>query len=87
MCPHTKKPDGDNLEKFLNDALNGVVWQDDSHIAWLVRSKTITQEKEGETIVFAKEIDSNTLDYADIVEEIIAQIKIEEERKALLDDH
>ena len=30
---HTKKPDKDNLEKNLWDALNGVFWRDDS-IIW-----------------------------------------------------
>ncbi len=28
----TSKPDKDNLEKFVNDALNGVFWRDDSSI-------------------------------------------------------
>ncbi len=27
--PHTKKPDADNLVKFIMDSLNGVFWRDD----------------------------------------------------------
>jgi len=30
---HWKKPDGDNLQKFVWDALNGIYWKDDSQIA------------------------------------------------------
>ena len=29
---HTKKPDLDNLVKFVKDCLNGIVWKDDSQI-------------------------------------------------------
>ncbi len=32
---HTKKPDLDNLLKFVKDCLNGVVWTDDSQV-WKV---------------------------------------------------
>ena len=31
---HTKKPDLDNLVKLLNDALNGVAWEDDGCISF-----------------------------------------------------
>ncbi|ABD27443.1 endodeoxyribonuclease RusA [Novosphingobium aromaticivorans DSM 12444] len=30
---HTSKPDGDNILKALGDALNGIVWADDSQVA------------------------------------------------------
>lgn len=30
---HTSKPDGDNILKAVGDALNGIVWTDDSQVA------------------------------------------------------
>ena len=30
---HTNVPDADNLEKFVNDALNGIFWKDDKIIS------------------------------------------------------
>jgi Holliday junction resolvase RusA-like endonuclease len=30
---HTKKPDIDNLEKFICDCLNGIAWRDDAQVA------------------------------------------------------
>lgn len=76
MLPHTKKPDGDNLEKFLNDALNGIVWSDDSNIAWLLRSKSLCDAKEGETIIYVKELANEAPDYERIVSDILENIKI-----------
>jgi Holliday junction resolvase RusA-like endonuclease len=32
LIPHTSKPDGDNITKAVCDALNGVVWTDDSRV-------------------------------------------------------
>jgi hypothetical protein len=67
-----------NLEKFLNDSLNGLLWDDDARIAWLVRSKSITSDKEGSTTVFAKEIPPQIPSYDEIVADIIDNIQIEE---------
>ena len=36
---HTKKPDLDNLVKFVKDCLNGIVWKDDSQIAYIETRK------------------------------------------------
>lgn len=79
MTPHAKKPDGDNLEKFLNDSLNGILWKDDANIAILLRTKTITCAPEGETIIFAREIDPKKLDFDLITKDIIENMKFGEE--------
>lgn len=79
FLPHVKKPDGDNLEKFLNDALNGIIWTDDSNIAWLVRSKSITANKTGSTTIFVREIPFGEPDYSAIIDDIREHICIEEE--------
>jgi Holliday junction resolvase RusA-like endonuclease len=39
IIPHTKKPDLDNLVKFIKDCLNGVAWLDDSQVERLVAFK------------------------------------------------
>ena len=74
--PHTKRPDGDNLEKFLNDALNGVIWSDDSHISWLLRSKSITSHETGATTIFVKELNDEKPDYQVIVDTLIDHIEL-----------
>lgn len=62
-----KRPDGDNLDKFLFDALTGVVWRDDSQVAWLLRSKSYTREEEGATILFVKEMAPGAPNYDEIL--------------------
>lgn len=39
----TAKPDGDNLEKTLQDAMNGIVFVDDSQVISCERSKSYSQ--------------------------------------------
>ena len=41
---HTKKPDLDNLIKAVKDALNGIVWHDDSQV-FLVTAEKIYVER------------------------------------------
>lgn len=38
----TAKPDLDNLEKLVKDALNGVVWADDAQVCRVVKAKVYT---------------------------------------------
>ena len=77
LLPHIKKPDGDNLEKFLNDSLNGVVWDDDSRITWLLRSKTSTHAREGETVIFVRQLENTEPDYQSIIDDIRENICVE----------
>lgn len=68
--PHVNRPDVDNLEKFLNDCLNGVLWRDDSMISWMLCSKTITSDKVGSTILFIRELNNEPMDYEQLIEDI-----------------
>lgn len=74
--PHLKKPDGDNLEKFLNDALSGVVWADDAQIVWLLRSKSLTDEKIGCTEIFIRELENASPNYEQIINDIKENINL-----------
>lgn len=42
--PHVKKPDASNVVKAVEDALNGIVWHDDSQIAHLTARKVYSLE-------------------------------------------
>lgn len=76
--PHPARPDGDNLEKFLNDALNGIIWSDDARIAWNLRSKTYTRNKSGEIILFARSLVHACPDYNMMMQDIYNHIQLEE---------
>jgi Holliday junction resolvase RusA-like endonuclease len=76
--PHQKRPDGDNLEKFLNDALNGVVWEDDAKICILFRTKTYTANKKGSTSLFVRELGQGSFDYAQVLTDLKENISVEE---------
>lgn len=67
---HTKRPDGDNLDKFLNDALTGVLWDDDARIAFLFRSKINTKERIGETELFVRELDPGKVSHFDVLNDL-----------------
>ncbi len=70
FLPHIRKPDGDNLEKFLNDSLRGIIWEDDARIVWMLRSKTYTREKIGKTILFVRELENTAPNFDVILKEI-----------------
>lgn len=36
---HTSRPDADNLEKTVKDALNGILYDDDSQVCWVQKRK------------------------------------------------
>ena len=55
---HTKKPDIDNLQKILFDALNGVFWSDDSIITQ-VNAKKLWSASAGHIRIAIKEVDSD----------------------------
>jgi len=74
--PHVSRPDGDNLDKFLFDALTGVCWTDDSQIVWLLRSKTRTQEDVGETSLYVEQIAFDQPNYFELTESLSKQIYV-----------
>jgi Holliday junction resolvase RusA-like endonuclease len=48
---HTKKPDLDNLVKYVKDCLNGVLWHDDSQVSHLTATKRYSENPRTEIIV------------------------------------
>lgn len=54
LIRHTKKPDLDNLVKFVKDCLNGLVWKDDSQVCRLEAVKMYGENPRTEIRIFAK---------------------------------
>ena len=52
--PHQKKPDISNLIKFTEDALNEVLWEDDSCISEITAKKVYSEEPK--TIITVEKI-------------------------------
>jgi Holliday junction resolvase RusA-like endonuclease len=48
---HTSKPDGDNLEKFVTDSLNGIYYKDDSLICYVIRKKLYSERPRTEILI------------------------------------
>ena len=56
LMPHTKKPDADNCLKTVCDALNGVLWRDDSVISAVHIEKRYSRRPRTElTVKFEEE--------------------------------
>lgn len=52
---HTGRPDLDNMEKALKDALKGIVWHDDSQVFSVVKSKIYGEKPKVEITVTSEE--------------------------------
>lgn len=78
LLPHDKRPDIDNLQKFINDSLNGICFEDDGQIVWLLASKTFTADKEGSTELFLAELPTALPDYELLLRLISENIRIGE---------
>lgn len=48
---HVKKPDVDNMVKFVKDCLNGLVWHDDSQVTSLFAEKEYSYNPRTEIII------------------------------------
>jgi len=48
---HTKKPDLDNLVKFVKDCLNGIVWKDDSQVDYIEARKYYSLQSQTTIII------------------------------------
>lgn len=48
---HTKKPDVDNLVKFVQDALNKIYWRDDSIICQIIARKLYSEKPRTEILI------------------------------------
>ena len=67
---HIIRPDGDNLEKFLNDCLNGLIWEDDRQVSVLLRTKIMTSDKVGFTKLFIYQFEERLMNTS-LIKEII----------------
>jgi Holliday junction resolvase RusA-like endonuclease len=57
---HCKKPDLSNLVKFTEDALNNVVWKDDSQITMMWAHKQYSKEPRTEITIMGEDRDDDT---------------------------
>lgn len=53
---HIKRPDNDNMQKFIMDCMNGIVYKDDSQAVCVVAWKLYTSG-EGKTVVTVEELE------------------------------
>ena len=86
LHPHWVRPDGDNLEKFLNDTFTDLLWKDDAQIAWMLRSKSNTSNKTGRTVIHIEEIPYAKPDYSHILDIIRSHICYDHPEKGETED-
>ncbi len=60
---HMRKPEAQFFDDYLNSVLTDVVYTPESRIAFLLRTKTLTKEKVGKTIVFIRQLGEGNLNY------------------------
>lgn len=72
---HDQRPDGDNLEKFLNDSLNKILWEDDSKICITFRTKSWTKDNTGDVTIFIRELRGKKPDYQLILDDLLEHYK------------
>lgn len=58
--PYVKKPDGDKLDRAVNDALTGIVFKDDSQVNRWTGSKDFTDETHPEGVLIQVTYDTTT---------------------------
>lgn len=61
--PHVKAPDAEYFDEYLKTVLVRTAYTPESRIVWLLRSKTITGERVGKTIVHLLQLDNAKPDY------------------------
>jgi Holliday junction resolvase RusA-like endonuclease len=49
--PHTKKPDLDNLVKFVKDCANGILWRDDSQVIRIEAAKRFSDNPRTQILI------------------------------------
>lgn len=55
---HTKKPDADNVAKAVKDALNKILWRDDSQVCELIVRKHIAAgDEQPHVVIECQEVD------------------------------
>lgn len=73
-APRNARPDIDNLEKFICDAMNRLIWEDDSQICMKLSFKVYTNENEGSTSLVVKELDPCSIDLSSILETLKKEV-------------